>query len=408
MIAAPHKLVAVLLFALASRSPAQSAKPDIWEAREVTFSADDTLTPVNVAIWDSGTDLSLFRGQVYTDMTSGGIRSDRNDIAYDIKKLPAHGYLPTLDATQQQQYAAARPLLKGFTDLQIGLDTPDAAALKPRLAAADGPALLEQLRFFSFYVQGTEVAAVVGRANPTGIRMGVGRISFDWHNTPAAPTEELARRTAAADHAYVDWFDSNEMRIVSVAWTTSPQDYESALEKNNIGADATERKAMAAKLFTLERNGLFEAMKSSSNILFICSSGKPGSKTAPSEAVPATFKLPNVLTVGAVDQAGDPTPFTASGENVLVDADGSNVDTIMPGGYKTRVSGPAMASANVVNLAAKLLALNPALTPEQVIKLIVDGSTPSADGHFHNINPSKSVELAKAMSAPAATGKKKK
>jgi len=384
----PARRLFAALISLALCSAAHAQKPSIWDDREVTLTDEDTVTPVNVAIWDSGTDLTLFRGQVYTDMTSGGLRSDQHDIAYDIKKLPAKGFIPILDAQQTQQYAVARPLLKGFTDLQLGLDTADAAAVKQRLAASDGQAFLEQLRYFSLYAQGTEVASVAARGNPA-IRMGAGRIGFDWHNTPAAPTEELARRAAAADHAYVDWYDSNEMRVVSVAWTISPQDYEAALEKNNVG-DASERKALAAKLFTLERNGLYEAMKSSSNILFICSAGKPGTKGTLLEAAPANFKLPNVLTVGAVDQAGDEATFTAYG------------------GYKTKLSGPTMATPAVVNLAAKLIALNTALTPEQVIKLIVGGSTPSADGKRHLINPRKSIEMSKAMAATAATGKKKK
>jgi len=126
------------------------------------------------------------------------------------------------------------------------------------------------------------------------------------------------------------------------------------------------------------------------------------------EAAPANFKLPNVLTVGAVDQAGDEAPFTAYGDTILVDANGSQVDATMPGGYKTKLSGPTMATPAVVNLAAKLIALNTALTPEQVIKLIVGGSTPSADGKRHLINPRKSIEMSKAMAATAATGKKKK
>lgn len=42
-------------------------KPDIWPAREVPLSGQQHLTPVDVAIWDEGTDLSLFPGQVYTD-----------------------------------------------------------------------------------------------------------------------------------------------------------------------------------------------------------------------------------------------------------------------------------------------------------------------------------------------------
>jgi hypothetical protein len=55
-----------------------------------------------------------------------------------------------------------------------------------------------------------------------------------------------------------------------------------------------------------------------------------------------------------------------------------------------------MASPNVVNLAAKLLALNPALNPAQVIELIRQGATISEDGRRHLIDEKRSVALLQA------------
>ena len=109
--------------------------------------------------------------------------------------------------------------------------------------------------------------------------------------------------------------------------------------------------------------------------------------------IPSSFELPNLLTVGAVDQAGDETSFTSYGPTVQVDADGYEVQSVVPGGAKLRLSGTSMASPNVVNLAAKLIALDPQLTPEQTIHLIVAGATNSKDGRRHDIDPKQSVEL---------------
>ncbi len=61
-----------------------------------------------------------------------------------------------------------------------------------------------------------------------------------------------------------------------------------------------------------------------------------------------------------------------------------------------------MASPNTVNLAAKLIALDPKLTPEQTIHLIVAGATPSADGQRHSIDAKRSVELLHQMESGAA------
>jgi hypothetical protein len=52
-----------------------------------------------------------------------------------------------------------------------------------------------------------------------------------------------------------------------------------------------------------------------------------------------------------------------------------------------------MASPNAANLAAKLIALDPKLTPEQTIALIEKGATTTADGRRHLIDPKRSVEL---------------
>jgi subtilisin family serine protease len=65
----------------------------------------------------------------------------------------------------------------------------------------------------------------------------------------------------------------------------------------------------------------------------------------------------------------------------------------VPGGHHVRQSGTSMSAPQVTNLAAKLIALDPALTPQQTIALIRAGATPSAGGRIHNINPKRSVEL---------------
>ncbi|MEO8847983.1 MAG: S8 family serine peptidase, partial [Casimicrobiaceae bacterium] len=132
-------------------------------------------------------------------------------------------------------------------------------------------------------------------------------------------------------------------------------------------------------------------------ILFICAAGNADSDSSFNEDMPSSFNLPNMLAVGAVDQAGDEASFTSYGPTVLVDANGYQVESVVPGGAKLRMSGTSMASPNTVNLAAKLLALNPALTPEQVIHLLVAGATSSPDGRRHNIDEKHSIELLHKM-----------
>jgi subtilisin family serine protease len=63
-------------------------------------------------------------------------------------------------------------------------------------------------------------------------------------------------------------------------------------------------------------------------------------------------------------------------------------------------SGTSMSAPNVANLAAKLLAIDPSLTPREVIQFIQLGIDVSADGRRFLINPSKSVALLRLRNTP--------
>ena len=58
-------------------------------------------------------------------------------------------------------------------------------------------------------------------------------------------------------------------------------------------------------------------------------------------------------------------------------------------------SGTSMSSPQVANLAAKILAVNPALTPPQVIAIILATAEKTADGRRVLINPKKAIEAAR-------------
>jgi subtilisin family serine protease len=79
-----------------------------------------------------------------------------------------------------------------------------------------------------------------------------------------------------------------------------------------------------------------------------------------------------------------------------VHASGYQVDSFVPGGSRLKLSGTSMAAPNVVNLAAKLFALDPSLTPGKVIELIRRGASTSDDGRGHLIDETRSVRLLKA------------
>jgi subtilisin family serine protease len=68
------------------------------------------------------------------------------------------------------------------------------------------------------------------------------------------------------------------------------------------------------------------------------------------------------------------------------------VDSTIPGGDRMPFSGTSMASPNVANLAAKLLALNPKLSVADVIRLIKENTEKHEKEGFALIHPKKTVE----------------
>jgi len=220
------------------------------------------------------------------------------------------------------------------------------------------------------------------------------RITFDYHMIPELPTVELARKDAKATEETIEYFKRNGVRVVNMSWGNSLASTEAALEANNAGATPEERKAMAREIFEITRVALFNAIKNAPEILFVTSAGNSNNDVKFEEFYPSSFDLPNVLTVGAVDQAGEETSFTSFGK-VDVYGNGFEVLSYVPGGDELKLSGTSMSSPNVVNLAAKLWALNPTLTAAQVRQLIIDGSDErgTGDRKVKLMNPEKSAEI---------------
>ncbi len=135
--------------------------------------------------------------------------------------------------------------------------------------------------------------------------------------------------------------------------------------------------------------------RSAPGILFVAAAGNENSDAAFAESIPAAIAAPNLLTVGAVDSAGEEASFTSYGKTVVAHANGYQVESVIPGGEKLAESGTSMAAPQATNLVAKMLAVNPKLTPEQVIRLIRDTVEKTPDGRRLLLNPARAVEAAR-------------
>ena len=383
-------------------------KPEIWSARAVDLTGASGLHPVLIAIWDTGVDTSVFPGRVYTrpvetldgrDDDQNGYVDDRHGIAYDAKWNKIEGLLYPMGA-------ASRPVdelqaeFKGYFDMQAAVNSPEAGALRGKLAALgqdDVRAFVEDLGHYTLYCHGTHVAGIAIEHNPAASILPA-RLTADVRLIPDPPTREDQARAARAYAEVIDYFKKSGVRVVNMSWAVPRSSIEQGLDMHGIGKDADERKALARELFEIGREAMYRAMKGAPGILFVGAAGNANNDIAFDEFYPPMFDLDNLLIAGAVDQAGDATSFTSFGPTVSVYSNGFEVDSFVPGGARMKLSGTSMASPNVVNLAAKLFALKPSLTPAEAARLIVDGAEVKKQGDqvLRIIDPRKSVELLRA------------
>lgn len=373
----------------------QVTKADIWAARDVTLPAQGPYTPVTLAVWDSGVDTALFGTQVQR-----GADGQPAVIAFDKYARPAAGALMAIPAELQSKLPQMVARTKGLSDLQSGIDSAEASQVKQLLsglAPAEYKAVVEELGLAGNFEHGTHVAGIAMAGNPHA-RLVVSRIEFGHTLRPdPCPSLELAKRDAANYPAVTAFFKAQKVRVVNMSWGGSVNDTERELEQCGTGATPEARKALAREIFDIGKKALTQAMAGAPDILFVAAAGNSNSDASFTESMPADIVLPNLLTVGAVDRAGDEAPFTSYGPTVKVHANGYQVESYLPGGTRVALSGTSMAAPQVTNLAAKLLAARPGLTPVQLIQAITGTVDRSADGRRLLMNPK--AALAAAQSA---------
>ncbi len=379
-------------------------KENIWPERDLVLTVDQALAPVVIGIWDSGVDAKVYGEGMFvnaaekldgTDSDGNGFVDDVHGIAYDLDGVAnAHMLHPLGD--QANKLDSVFEYMQGFVDMTSAVDSPEATAVRgkmAKIAPEEVGDFLTTLSFAGLYMHGTHVAGIAAAGNPYA-RILIARITFDYHTTPQAMTVETAERLAADYIATTKYFQDHGVRVVNMSWGWSFKEIEGGLEANGVGADAEERAEMAREMINILSEGLEQSMVNAPEILFVTAAGNSDNDVEFDVVIPSKFDLPNLMVVGALDQAGDPTSFTSGGRNVKVYANGFQVDSFVPGGGTMKMSGTSMSSPNVANTAAKLVALDPKLNPAQVIELIEKGADAHPDhGEIWRMNAKKSAEL---------------
>ncbi|HVR46188.1 MAG TPA: S8 family serine peptidase [Candidatus Binatia bacterium] len=368
-------------------------KPDIWAARDVTLRASQVKMPVRIGILDSGVDPHDYPGLMY-----GGDSAQQHGLAFADDGTPSTSDTYPLPANVAADYPKLVNLMTGTSDMQSGIVSPEASAAQAYLRSlnvAQDEAFEHEMDFVGEYSHGSHVAGIASRGNP-GARIVVARFDDNLPNLAFAPTVEWANRMAANFALIGAFFRDNDVRVVNMSWGDQVSEFEQWLAKTDPAGDAKQREAKAKALYVIWRTAVANMIARTPGTLFVAAAGNGDNDAAFAQDVPASLVYPNLITVGAVNQAGDPTGFTSYGQTVAVYADGYHVPSKIPQGYTVKFSGTSMASPNVTNLAAKLFAIDPSLTPIQVRALIVEGARPVPGGKLKLIDPKRSVTLLKA------------
>jgi hypothetical protein len=371
----------ILAAAIAQHS---GATPDIWAPRNVTIARGAASTTVVIGIWGSGVDPSAYPGALSVDSQG------RHGLAFTANGSPSTSPLLQLDRSTAPRYDTYARYLTGEEDMQAGIDSPSAAAYRAyvsSLAGDDAAAFAAGFDEMREYCDGTHIAGIALRGNPAA-RIAIARFDDDLPNLAFAPTPAWMRRMAANFAEIGAYVRMNHVRVVNVSWSDDVAEFEAWIAKTDPDADASARAARARQLFARWRAAIRGVIAENPNTLFVAPAGSDDAAS-----VPASLRLRNLITVGAVDQAGDATAFTRYDDAVAVYANGVHVRSMIPGGYTAALSGASIAAAQVTNLAAKLFALDPSLTSAQARALIVDGATPTPTGTLPLIDPKHSLIL---------------
>ncbi len=397
-------------FIAAHKAASGTAEIDrsIWTDRNVTLTNDQNLTPVVVAVWDTGVDTRLYPNQLWTNLqeTLDGIDNDGNGFVDDIHGVgflndvePTSELLSAIDDSGTKMIADEVLFLRGMADFQNGKATPAAGFAQKRIESMAGPgpegreALIDSQNIFHGYVHGTHVAGIAIEGNPAARLLTIARIFDLKRSGRLPPTVEWSKEFSKRANEISAYLKTSHVRVVNMSFGDDLDFFDSLLKENGIANDDADRRKIATESFRIYRQALTDLISGCPETLFVCSAGNSDDDANFTGRVPQSIDLPNLIAIGAVDSQGQATGFTSYGKRVRFYANGSNVESFIPGGERIGISGTSQAAPQVTNLAAKLLALDPALSVAETVGLIKDGSSPGSNANMALVNAVHSIQL---------------
>jgi hypothetical protein len=384
----------VFLSAIAAVRQSRQGQP---EATPYAFSTVDLTRardaqPVVVAVWDTGVSPTVFSQQLFTNEheQQNARDDDQNGIVDDIHGVIADptpnqtGWIFDPGEAVIRQYS---PFLRGIMDLRAGIASSEAALrVLELMRGAQNAQQLEELELnldaIGEWAHGTHVAGIMLSGVPQA-RLAIFRSAWAgetrvYHDR--GPTDEELAAERANVEQIARFINVQHVRVVNASIGFEREYVEGELRHESSRYRTDEEVRARARVVHAARRSAWEYVFSQCpNTLFVVAAGNSNHDVTEYEDVPPSIDAPNVLVIGAVDRFGEWATFTNSNpERVRVFDHGVEVDSVIPSSEHVPLSGTSMASPNAANLATKMVALDPNLTPQRIIQIIVDTAQPIA------------------------------
>lgn len=181
---------------------------------------------------------------------------------------------------------------------------------------------------------------------------------------------------------------NNGTGVAGVAWNVQIMALK-MLDSTGSGSTANAVLAMnyavghGAKIINMSWNGgpysqaFYDAIQSAGaqGVLVVCSAGNGGTNNDSNLSYPASYNLPNMISVAATDASNNMASFTNFGSTVSLAAPGVNILSTYTGNQYVFASGTSMASPEVAGAAVLLWSADPSLTVAEVKQRLLGGTT---------------------------------
>jgi hypothetical protein len=196
---------------------------------------------------------------------------------------------------------------------------------------------------------GTHVAGIIGATGNNGV--GVAGVNWNAQIMAIKFLDSSGSGSTAAAISGIEWAADHGATVINASWGGG-------------GGDP----ALSAAITYADSKGA----------VFVAAAGNNGTNNDASPFYPASYHLPNMLTVAAIDSSGNLAGFSNYGANsVDLAAPGAGIYSTYLGGYAT-LSGTSMATPFVTGVVSLLEGLHPTYAPAQIVAMVKAGVKPLA------------------------------